>query len=98
MSQDHPAEHPRFSADLIGLDPDDQEARAFAEHLDKMERSGPSFTIEGSLQGVADFAESSTKLGGPRRYVVALVVTLILLGILAATWQFAGGLAAWLTG
>jgi hypothetical protein len=39
----------RFSDDLIGLDPADPEAKAFAEHLDRMERERPGYTVEGYL-------------------------------------------------
>jgi hypothetical protein len=72
----------RFSEDLVGLDPDDPEARAFAEHLDRMERSRPSFTVEGALDGIADFAESSNRIGGPYRLFIGLVVLLIAIGVL----------------
>lgn len=90
--------HSRFTDDLIGLDPDDPEARAFAEHLDRMERSGPSFTIESSLAGVADFAESTNRLGGVRRHIAWLVVTLILLGVLFAAWETVRMALTWLAG
>ena len=59
MTEDSGTErHPRFDDDLIGLDPDDPEARAFAEHLDRMQRCDPAFTVEGSLRGVAEFADT----------------------------------------
>src|SRR5882762_2194292 len=45
--------------ELIGLDPDDPETLAFAEHLGRMHNDRPSFTVEGYLDGVADFAESA---------------------------------------
>ena len=58
----------RFHDDLVGLDPDDPEARAFAEHLDRMERVRPMFTVEGELSGVRDFAESANRVGGATRW------------------------------
>ena len=70
----------RFDDDLVGLDPDDPEARAFAAHLDRMERIRPMFTVEGELAGVGDFAESANRAGGLRRWTALLLVTLILLG------------------
>ena len=54
----------RFADDLVGLDPDDPEARAFAAHLDRMERVRPMFTVEGELGGVRDFAESANRMSG----------------------------------
>ena len=70
----------RFADDLVGLDPDDPEARAFAAHLDRMERVRPMFTVEGELAGVRDFAESANRAGGVRRLSAVVVVLLILLG------------------
>lgn len=82
--RDRPAEAPgppgRFADDLVGLDPDDPEARAFAAHLDRMERVGPSFTVEGQLAGVRDFAESANRADGLRRLAAVVLVTLVLLG------------------
>ncbi len=100
MVRDEPDGGPqsRFTDDLIGLDPDDPEARAFAEHLDRMERSGPSFTIESSLAGVADFAESTNRIGGVRRHFAWLVVTLILLGVLFGAWETLRFALTWLWG
>jgi hypothetical protein len=71
----------RFADDLIGLDPDDPEARAFAAHLDRMEKASPStFTVEGQLAGVRDFAESANRADGARRLAAVVLVTLVLLG------------------
>ena len=70
----------RFHDDLVGLDPDDPEARAFAEHLDRMERVRPMFTVEGELSGVRDFAESANRAGGLQRWAAWLLVVLVLLG------------------
>jgi len=77
----------RFEDDLVGLDRDDPEARAFAEHLDRMERVRNGYTVEGYLAGVTDFAESANRSRGHRRLTVTLVVALILLGLAFATWN-----------
>ena len=76
-----PDRSPRFDDDLLGLDPDDPEARAFAAHLDQMERV-TTCTIEGYLQGVGDFADSANRARGRRRAAAVLVVGLLLLGAL----------------
>jgi hypothetical protein len=71
----------RFADDLVGLDPDDPEARAFAAHLDRMERVSPSsFTVEGQIAGVRDFAESANRADGLRRLAAVVLVALVLLG------------------
>jgi hypothetical protein len=80
----------RFADDLIGLDPADPEARAFAEHLDRMERNRPGFTVEGYLGGVQDFADSANRMGGHRRMTAILLIALILLGVLVAVWDTLG--------
>ena len=49
---------PRFDDDLVGLDPDDPDAQAFAAHLDRMQQQRPAFTVEGYLDGVRAFAVS----------------------------------------
>jgi hypothetical protein len=77
----------RFDDDLIGLDRNDPEAKAFAEHLDRMERVPNGYTVEGYLAGVTDFAESANRSTGHRRLMVGLVVLLILLGLGFATWN-----------
>ena len=82
-----PGPQDRFEDDLIGLDPNDPEARAFAEHLDRMERVRNGYTVEGYLAGVNDFAESANRSRGHRRGMVSLVVLLILLGLGFATWN-----------
>ena len=64
----------------MGLDPDDPEARAFAAHLDRMERTAPGFTVEGQLAGVRDFAESANRADGLRRLAAVVLVALVLLG------------------
>jgi hypothetical protein len=80
----------RFADDLIGLDPADPEARAFAEHLDRIERNRPGFTVEGYLGGVQDFADSANRMGGHRRMTAVLLVTLLLLGVVVAVWDTLG--------
>lgn len=89
---DAPDEQPQGSIEdeLIGLDPDDPETRAFAEHLGRMQRQPPSFTVEGSLAGVEQFADSANRAGGLRRLVAVVVVGLILLGVLISVWYYLG--------
>ncbi|SES31301.1 hypothetical protein [Actinokineospora terrae] len=77
----------RFHDDLVGLDPTDQEAREFAEHLDRVERVRPSYTVEGYLGGVRDFAESANRLGGHYRLTAGILAALILLGVVVAAWD-----------
>lgn len=87
---------PRFDDDLLGLDPEDPEAREFAAHLDRMQRL-PSCSVEGYIRGVGDFAESANRLRGPRRAAAVAVTVLLLLfvaawvvanaaGFVVATW------------
>ena len=74
-----PQDRPRlFDDELVGLDPDDPEARAFAAHLDRMQRHRPSFTVEGYLAGVTDFADSANRAQGGRRWAAVLVVLALL--------------------
>jgi hypothetical protein len=82
-----PDREDRFEDDLIGLDRNDPEVKAFAEHLDRMERVRNGYTVEGYLAGVTDFAESANRSRGHRRLMVGLVVLLILLGLAFATWN-----------
>lgn len=91
-----PTQHPRFHEDLVGLDPQDPEAQAFAAHLDRLQRCNPTFTIEASISGVADFAESSHRAGGLRWWLAVGVVVLILLGVLVAAWDTIGQVFIWL--
>ncbi|RZT85282.1 hypothetical protein EV383_2146 [Pseudonocardia sediminis] len=81
-----PDRSPRFDDDLIGLDPDDPEARAFAAHLDKMERV-TTCTVEGYLQSVGDFADSANRAEGARRLAAVLVVSALLLGAAWIIWD-----------
>lgn len=71
----------------MGLDPDDPEARAFAEHLDRMQRDRPSFTVEGYLAGVGDFADSANRAEGGRRWAAVLVTVLLLVVAAFAVWE-----------
>ncbi|KID31283.1 hypothetical protein [Prauserella rugosa] len=77
----------QFEDELIGLDPDDPEAQEFADHLHKMQRAEPTFTVESSLRGVAEFAEGSTRASGLRWWTAVLIVVLILLGVIVAAWD-----------
>ncbi|SDC43947.1 hypothetical protein [Actinokineospora iranica] len=84
---DHARRKDRFSDDLIGLDPADPEVREFAEHLDRVERVRPSYTVEGYLGQVSDFADSANRLGGHYRLTAGIVAALILLGVVVAAWD-----------
>jgi hypothetical protein len=77
----------RFEDDLVGLDPDDPEALAFASHLDRMERTRSGYTVEGYVGGIADFADSANRLGGHRRLTALILITLILGGVAVAVWD-----------
>jgi hypothetical protein len=68
----------QFDDELIGLDPDDPEAQAFAAHLDRMQRQGPTFTVEGYLDGVRAFADSANRAEGGRWWAAVLLVALLL--------------------
>ncbi|GAA1342922.1 hypothetical protein [Saccharothrix algeriensis] len=85
---------PSIEDELVGLDPDDPETRAFAEHLDRMQRQQPAFTVEGYLAGVANFADSANRAGGLRRQTAVLVVVLILLGVGVSVWFGLGEIVA----
>ena len=73
--------------DLIGLDPNDPEARAFAEHLERQQRVNPSFTVEGYISDMGEFATSANRLGGHRKLMASLLALLILLGVIVAAWD-----------
>jgi hypothetical protein len=77
----------RFDDELVGLDPDDPEARKFAEHLDRIERVRPGYTVEGYISGVGDFADSANRLGGHRKLMAVILVVLIMLGVTVAVWD-----------
>lgn len=80
----------RFADDLIGLDPHDPEAQAFAAHLDRMERAQSRATMEGMVQGVGEFAQSANRTRGHRRLLVVVVVTLMLVGVAVTIWNALG--------
>jgi hypothetical protein len=77
----------QFDDELVGLDPDDPEAQAFAAHLDRMQRHRPGFTVEGYLDGVTDFADSANRAEGGRRWAAVLVVLALLLVAVYAVWN-----------
>jgi hypothetical protein len=85
-----PGPQPPFDDELIGLDPDDPEAQAFAAHLTRMQRAGPSYTVEGYLSDVGEFANSANRLGGHRRLTAVIVCVLILLVVLFLAWEVLG--------
>jgi hypothetical protein len=78
VADPRPQRSPRFDDDLIGLDPDDPDAQAFAAHLDRMQQQGPTFTVEGYLDGVRTFADSCNRAEGGRRWAAVLLVALLL--------------------
>jgi hypothetical protein len=79
-------ERRRLDDELIGLDRDDPEVRAFAEHLYRAHPVGSSFTVEGYLSGISDFADSANRTQGLRRVAAVMVVLLILLGVAITLW------------
>jgi hypothetical protein len=79
----------RFTEELDGLDPNDPEAMAFAEHLRRMHQTAPTYTIEGQLTGFRRFAESANRAEGHRRLMAVLLVSLILLGVAFAVLRAA---------
>lgn len=68
----------RFDDELLGLDPDDPDAQAFADHLDRMQRLRPAYTVEGYIDGVRDFADSANRAEGGRRLAAVVLVVLLL--------------------
>lgn len=78
---------PQFDDELIGLDPDDPEARAFAEHLERQQRVRSGYTVEGYLSDMGDFADSANRLGGHYKVMAGLLVLLILLGVTITAWD-----------
>ena len=76
-----------FDDELLGLDPEDPEAKAFAEHLRRQRQVHPSFTVEGYLSDMTDFAASANRLGGHRKLMASILVLLILLGVTVAVWD-----------
>ncbi|MGH3768504.1 MAG: hypothetical protein ACRDS0_34420 [Pseudonocardiaceae bacterium] len=80
-------ERRRLDDDLIGLDRNDPEVRAFREHLERAHRAYPGFTVEGYLSGVTDFADSANRAQGLRRVAAVVVVALILVTMADALWE-----------
>lgn len=76
-----------LAGDLIGLDRDDPEVRAFCAYLERTHRLRPTFTVEGYLSGISDFADSANRSQGARRAAAVLVVVLLLLGAALAVWD-----------
>ena len=73
--------------ELIGLDPDDPETRAFAEHLRRMQAPSNSFTVEGYLRGFGEVANSANRANGNNKLTTLILVGLLLLGVVWAVWQ-----------
>jgi hypothetical protein len=84
---DRPARSRQFDDELVGLDADDPDAQAFADHLDRMQRQTPAFTVEGYLDGVRDFADSANRAEGGRRWAAVLIVVLLLVGVVYVVWE-----------
>ena len=82
-----PGRSHQFDDELLGLDPEDPEAQAFAAHLDRMQREHPTFTVEGYLDGVREFADSANRAEGGRRWAAVLVVLLLLAGAAWVVWE-----------
>jgi len=76
--------------ELIGLDPDDPETRAFAEHLRRMRTPTGSCTVEGYLRGVGEFANAANRAVGHHRLTAVVVVGLLLASVLFAAWETLG--------
>ncbi len=77
----------QFDGELVGLDPDDPEAQEFAEHLDRMRRDRPAFTVEGYLAGVGEFADSANRAVGGRRWAAVLLVLALLAVAAFVVWE-----------
>ena len=77
----------KFDDELLGLDPEDPEARAFAEPLRRQQTVHPSYTVEGYLSDMKDFAASANRLGGHRKLMATILVLLILLGVTVTVWD-----------
>jgi hypothetical protein len=77
----------RFHEDLVGLDPDDPEAQAFAAHLDRVERVRSGYTVEGYLEGMSEFADGANRLGGHYRLMAMILALFILFGVAVAAWD-----------
>jgi hypothetical protein len=84
---DDPDSTPRVDDELLGLDPDDPETQAFKEHLERQHTVRPSYTVEGYISGVGDFADSANRLGGHKKLMAGILVVLIMLGVVVAAWD-----------
>ena len=84
---DRPGRSRQFDDELLGLDPDDPEAQAFAAHLDRMSEERPTYTVEGYLHGVSDFADSANRAEGGRRWAAVLVCVLLLAVAAWIVWE-----------
>lgn len=84
---DHDDDADPIADELIGLDPDDPETRAFAEHLRRMQAPTNSFTVEGYLRGFGEFANSANRANGHRRLTALIMVSLLLIGVIWAVWR-----------
>lgn len=73
--------------ELIGLDLDDPETRAFAEHLRRMRATHPNYTVEGYLANIGEFTSSANRVVGHRRLTAVIVVGLLLLGVAYAIYE-----------
>ncbi|MEO6880578.1 MAG: hypothetical protein ABI181_06435 [Mycobacteriaceae bacterium] len=93
-SKDPRAPSGRFADDLVGLDPDDPEAQAFAAHLDRVQRFRAGCTVEGYLADVGDFADSANRAAGMRRALAVVVVGLLLVGVGVTVWNAVGFMLA----
>lgn len=82
-----PDPSPRIDDELIGLDPDDPETQAFAAHLRRQHRVRASYTVEGYISDMAEFADSANRLGGHRKVMAGLLVLLIMLGVTISAWD-----------
>jgi hypothetical protein len=77
----------QFDDELVGLDPNDPEAQAFAAHLDRMQQQLPGFTVEGYLAGITDFADSANRAEGGRRWAAVFVVLALLVVVVYVAWE-----------
>lgn len=77
----------RIDDELIGLDPEDPETKAFAQHLERQQQVRSGYTVEGYLSDVGDFADSANRLGGHYKLMAAILVLLILLGVTITAWD-----------
>ncbi len=84
---EQPGRSRQFDDELLGLDPDDPEAQAFAEHLDRMQEQRPAYTVEGYINGVASFADSANRAEGGRRWTAVLVCVLLLAVAAWIVWE-----------